>query len=105
MSTCLDRGAVRRKQRRPAILALLLAGAASLLLAGCGASDPDEGVTAFPPVEHITLPEEAWIASLVTLFDQSDARLENAWRMQLGPATDLEHSGTPYVVEQIVPKA
>lgn len=84
---------------------LLLAGAASLLLAGCGASDRDEGVAAFPPVEHITVPEEAWIASLGTLFNRGDASLENAWRMQLGLTTELEHSGTPYVVEQIVPKA
>lgn len=83
---------------------LLLAGAASLL-AGCGASDPDEGVTAFRPVEHVTLPQEAWIASLGTLFHQGDVGPENAWRMQVGPPADLEHSGTPYVVEQVVPKA
>ena len=70
-----------------------------------GASDPDEGVAAFPPVEHITSPETAWLAEIDTLFAQRDSGFESAWRMQLGSATDLTHSGAPYVFEQIVPKA
>lgn len=100
-SSARDEG---RKLRRPAILVLLISGAASLLLAGCGASDGDEGIAAFPPVKQTTLPETALLADGGTLFNQRDAGLESA-RMQLGPATDLEHSGTPYLFEQIVPKA
>ena len=95
----------RRRQRRTAILVLAISGGASLLLAGCGASDPDEGVAAFPPVEHITSPETAWLAEIDTLFAQRDSGFESAWRMQLGSAADLTHSGAPYVFEQIVPKA
>ena len=94
----------RRKQRRTAIHVLLIAAGASLVLAGCGASDRGGGVAAFPPVERTTLPETAWLADGV-LFDQRVTGLESAWRMRLGAAADLEHSGTPYVVEQIVPKA
>jgi hypothetical protein len=84
---------------------LLIAGAASLVLAGCGASDRDESVAAFPPVEHTTLPEEAWIASFDTLFNQRDASLESVWRMRLDSATDLKYSGVPYAFEQMEPKA
>ena len=95
----------RRKQRRTAVLVLLIAGAASLLLTGCGASDRDEGVAAFPPVEQTTSLEKAWVANVGTLFNQGDASLESAWRTRLDSATDLNRSGAPYVFEQIVPKA
>ena len=95
----------RRKQRRSTVLVLLIAGAASLLLTGCGASDRDEGVAAFPPVGQTTSLEKAWVASVGTLFDQRDAGLESAWRTRLGSATGLWRSGAPYVFEQIVPKA
>ena len=95
----------RRRPRRTAILVLAISAAASLLLAGCGASDGDEGAAAFPPVEHMTSSETAWLAEIDMLFDQRDAGFENVLRMQLGSATDLTHSGAPYVFEQIVPKA
>ena len=94
----------RRKPRRTAVLVLPISGAASLLLTGC-ASDGDEGVAAFPPVEHMTSPETAWLADVGMRFDQRDAGFENAWRMRLDSATDLTRSGAPYVFEQIVPKA
>ena len=95
----------RRKQRRTVVLVLLIAGAASLLLTGCGASDRDEGVAAFPPVEQTTSLEKAWVANVGMLFNQRDASLESAWRTRLDSATDLNRSGAPYVFEQIVPKA
>ena len=94
----------RRKQRPTLVLALLIAGAASLLT-GCGASDRDEGVAAFPPVEQTTSLEKTWLANVGTLFNQRDASLESAWRTRLDSAADLNRSGTPYVFEQIVPKA
>jgi hypothetical protein len=95
----------RRKQRRTAILLLLIAGSASLLFTGCGASDRDEGMALFPPVEQTTLQEAAWLATGDKLFKQRDASLKTAWWMRLGSATDLKHFGAPYVFEQIVPKA
>jgi hypothetical protein len=95
----------RDTQRRTAILAGLIAGAASLLLAGCGSSDRDEGLAAFPPLEQTASPETAWLADGVRLLDHPAAGLESAGRMPLGSATDLWHSGAPYAFEQIVPKA
>ena len=77
----------RRKQRRTTVLMLLIVGAASLLLTGCGASDHDEGVAAFPPVEQTTLLEKAWVANVGTLFNQRDASRESAWRTRLNSAT------------------
>ena len=94
----------RRKQRRTTVLVLLIAGAASLLLTGC-ASDRDEGVAAFPPIEQTTSLEKAWVADVGTLLDQRDASLESAWRTRLDSATDLNRSGAPYAFEQIAPKA
>ena len=94
----------RRKQRRTTVLVLLIAGAASLLLTGC-ASDHDEGVAAFPPIEQTTSLEKAWVADVGTLLDQRDASLESAWRTRLDSATDLNRSGAPYAFEQIAPKA
>ena len=95
----------RRGPRRAAIFALLIAGAASPLLAGCGASDPYEGAAVFPPAELTSSPEKASLAAVGTFFGQRDAGLQSAWRTLLGSATDLQRLGTPYVFEQIVPKA
>ena len=78
--------------------------AASLLLTGC-ASDRDEGVAAFPPIEQTTSLEKAWVADVGTLLDQRDASLESAWRTRLDSVTDLNRSGAPYAFEQIAPKA
>ena len=83
---------------------LLVAGAASPLLVGCGAADRYEGAAVFPPAELTTSPERARLAN-VTFFTHRDGGLESAWRMRLGSAADLRHSGTPYVFEQIVPEA
>lgn len=95
----------RPKQRPAAIFVLLVAGAASPLLAGCGASDRYEGAAVFPPAELTTSPESTRLANVGTFFTHRDGALESAWRMRLGSATDLRHSGTPYVLERIVPKA
>ena len=95
----------RPKQRRAAIFALLVAGAASPLLVGCGTSDRYEGAAVFPPAELTTSPERARLANVGTFFTHREGGLESAWRMRLGSATDLRHSGTPYVFERIVPKA
>jgi hypothetical protein len=108
MSPARSQSTVRgqgRSRRRTAILVLAISGAASLLLVGCDASDSDEGVAVFPPVEHMTSSQTAWLSEIDTLFDQRDAGFESVLRTQLGSATDLTHSGTPYVFEQIVPKA
>lgn len=94
-----------RTPRRAAILVLLVAVPASLLLAGCGASDRDDGVAAFPPVEQATVPETAWLADGAMRFGHPDSDVGSAWRMPPGSATELWHSGAPYVFEQIVPKA
>ena len=99
------RPARQSRPRRAAILVLLVAAPVSLLLAGCGAADRDEGVAAFPPVEHSALPETAWLADGAAHFDRRDAGLESAWRMRPGFATDLWRSGAPYVFERVVPKA
>ena len=79
----------RRRPRRTAILVLAISAAASLLLAGCGASDGDEGPAAFPPVEHMTSSETAWLAEIDTLLDQRDAGFQNVFadaaRLRDGP--------------------
>ena len=94
----------RRKQRRTALFVLLAAGAASLLLAGCGAFDGDEGIPAFTPAELTALPEDEWITNGGTVYNQryspldqltpaNVSDLKGVWRIQLDSATDAKYSG------------
>ena len=94
----------RRKQRRTALCVLLVAGVASLLLAGCGAFGDEEAVPAFTPDQLTALPEQDWITNGGTVFNQryspldqltaaNVSELEGVWRINLGSATEAKYSG------------
>jgi alcohol dehydrogenase (cytochrome c) len=82
----------------------LVAGAAAVMLVGCGVFDSTEGIPAFDADELTALPEQHWITNGGTVFNQryspldqlnpsNVADLKGVWRVQLGSATELKYSG------------
>jgi quinohemoprotein ethanol dehydrogenase len=94
----------RKKHRPPAIRLLLIAAAASLMLAGCGVSGDDAGIPAFTADDLAALPEQDWITNGGTVFNQryspldeitpsNVSDLKGVWRIHLGSATEAKYSG------------
>ena len=92
------------KKRQPAIRLLVLAIAASLTLAACGAFSSGKGVPAFTTDELAALPEQDWITNGGTVFNQryspldqltpsNVSDLKGVWRIHLESATAAKYSG------------
>jgi quinohemoprotein ethanol dehydrogenase len=92
------------RDRGNAILLLVVAAAASLALAGCGAFSEDEGIPPFTTDQLTALPEQDWITNGGTVFNQryspldqvtpsNVSDLKGVWRINLESATDAKYSG------------
>ncbi len=92
------------RDRGHAIRFLVLAAAASLMLAACGPFGNDDGMSAFTPEELTTPPEQNWITNGGTVFNQryspldeltpaNVAELKGKWRAHLNSATAFKYSG------------
>jgi glucose dehydrogenase len=89
---------------RRVVRLLLIAIAASLVIAGCGLSGDEDGVPAFSADQLTALPEQDWITNGGTVFNQryspldqltpsNVSELKGVWRIQLASATEAKYSG------------
>jgi quinohemoprotein ethanol dehydrogenase len=96
----------RRHEQHPrrVVRLLLIAIAASLVIAGCGLSGDDDRVPAFTADQLTALPEQNWITNGGTVYNQryspldqltpsNVSELKGVWRIQLASATEAKYSG------------